>query len=57
MTPGARGWIAVAVYAFVLVAFSYGYHLGARGERAKWDRWNYSHVVWDTKGDKANATR
>jgi hypothetical protein len=50
--PGRRGWIVVAL--FVLVAFSLaGFMMGKRDEAQRWERWNYAHVAWDGKGNKA----
>jgi hypothetical protein len=44
---GRRGWILLACLAVAAVAAG-----NARtAEKAKWGRWTYSHVAWETKAD------
>jgi len=48
MTPGLRGLVVLALLAAALAGFADG----ATTERAKWLRWNYAHVAWETKASR-----
>jgi hypothetical protein len=47
VNPGSRGLVVLAILAAALAGFA----SGTTAERAKWERWTYAHVAWETKGD------
>lgn len=47
----ARGWIVLALLATAGGGLL-GYRAGAGIERERWSSWTYSHVAWDTKGNR-----
>lgn len=36
---------------FLALAALLGWSVGGIQAEAKWQRWSYAHVAWDTKGD------